>query len=70
LSPQPRHILDDNADLGSRGGVDEIYNGRSLPAHGIGNVWQIVREFEQFDLHLVERNNRPANEFADQSWEC
>jgi hypothetical protein len=52
LSPQPRHILDASADVGSRGEVDEIYNGLLLLAHSTATL-AIVREFQQFDAHQL-----------------
>src|SRR6266436_8707405 len=36
LSPQPRHVLDAIADVGSRGEADGIYNGLLLLAHSSG----------------------------------
>jgi len=52
LSPQPRHILDASADVGSRGEADEIYNGLLLLAHSTATL-AIVREFQQFDAHQL-----------------
>jgi hypothetical protein len=36
LSPQPRHVLEAIADVGSRDEADGIYNGLLLLAHSSG----------------------------------